>query len=122
MPVCLQILVEPVPDERDADGRAVWTDKIAICAGCTVSKPFWYRGAGGLVLSAQAQQPLTGALLQKAIVEVRPSHGIGLSLALLAGYALAGYQGALFANASGSAIARWSSACRGWCPARARTS
>lgn len=84
---------------RDADGQVVWMDKIAVCAGCTVSKPFWYRGAGGLVLVAQAHQPLTGALVQRAIVEVRPSHGIGLSLALLPGYALAGYQGALFANA-----------------------
>jgi 4-amino-4-deoxy-L-arabinose transferase-like glycosyltransferase len=66
-----------------------------VSAGATVSHPFWYKAPDSAVLSVQADQPLTGTLLQHEVKTRWPFHPVGLSVALLPGYALGGYLGAL---------------------------
>ncbi len=79
----------------DGRGGVLWTDKIAVAGDGTTSKAFWYRGADSRVLMIQGRSPLTATLLQREISTASPVHGLGLSLALLPGYALAGYGGVL---------------------------
>ena len=79
----------------DGSGNTLWSDKIWVEANGTTSKPFWYKGDDSRFLSIQARTPLTATLLQREIRTERPVHGLGLSLALLPGYAVGGYGGAL---------------------------
>ncbi|HEU5329863.1 MAG TPA: hypothetical protein VFU78_17370, partial [Thermomicrobiales bacterium] len=80
---------------KDQHGQMIWQDKVWVTAGATVSHPFWYKAPASAVLSVQADQPLTGTLLQHEVKTHWPFHPIGLSVALLPGYALGGYPGAL---------------------------
>lgn len=79
----------------DGRGRTLWSDKIWVEANGTTSKPFWYKGEDSRFLTIEARTPLTTLLLQREIRSAGPVHGLGLSLALLPGYALGGYDGVL---------------------------
>ena len=79
----------------DGSGKTLWSDKIWVEANGTTSKPFWYKGDDSRFLSIQARTPLTATLLQREIRTERPVHGLGLSLALVPGYAAGGYGGVL---------------------------
>ncbi|HEY8600094.1 MAG TPA: hypothetical protein VIL85_16775 [Thermomicrobiales bacterium] len=88
----------------DGAGKTLWSDKIWVEANGTTSKPFWYKGDDSRFLSIQARTPLTATLLQREIRTERPVHGLGLSLALLPGYAAGGYDGVLASLAALAAL------------------
>jgi hypothetical protein len=79
----------------DGEGRTLWSDKIWVEANGTTSKTFWYKGEDSRFLTIEARTPLTTLLLQREIRSAGPVHGLGLSLALIPGYALGGYDGVL---------------------------
>lgn len=84
-----------VIDLRDPNGASIWRDKVWVCAGCVVTHQVWYTHLTDGFLTIQATQPLTATFEQRAVVSKRPFHGLGLSLVMLPGYALAGWRGAL---------------------------
>ncbi|CAA9583821.1 MAG: hypothetical protein AVDCRST_MAG18-3533, partial [uncultured Thermomicrobiales bacterium] len=88
----------------DGAGRTLWGDKIWVEAEGTASKPFWYRGDDSRFLTIAARTPLTATLLQREIRTGRPVHGLGLSLALLPGWAAGGYGGVLATVAALAAL------------------
>ena len=88
----------------DSRGNTLWSDKIWVEANGTTSEPFWYKGDDSRFLSIQARTPLTATLLQREIRTERPVHGLGLSLALLPGYAAGGYGGVLVTLAALAAL------------------
>lgn len=80
---------------QDGSGAILWSDKIRVEANSTTSKAFWYAGADSRFMTITARTPLTATLLQREIRSAGIVHGLGLSLALLPGYALAGFGGVL---------------------------
>ena len=88
----------------DGEGRTLWSDKIWVEADGTTSKPFWYKGDDSRFLTIAARTPLTATLLQREIRTGRPVHGLGLSLALLPGWAVGGYGGVLVTLAALAAL------------------
>ena len=88
----------------DGGGNTLWSDKIWVEANGTTSKPFWYKGDDSRFLAIQARTPLTATLLQREIRTERPVHGLGLSFALLPGYAAGGYGGVLLTIAALAAL------------------
>ena len=88
----------------DGTGKTLWRDKIWVEANGTTSKPFWYKGDDSRFLSIQARTPLTATLLQREIRTEQPVHGLGLSLALVPGYAAGGYGGVLVTIAALAAL------------------
>ncbi len=88
----------------DGNDGLLWSDKIWVQANGTSSKAFWYTGRDSRVLRIEARTPLTATLLQREIRSDQPVHGLGLSLALIPGYALAGFQGVLATVAALAAL------------------
>jgi hypothetical protein len=80
---------------QDGSGAILWSDKIQVGANGTTVKAFWYAGADSRFLTIAAHTPLTATLLQREIRSAGFAHGLGLPLALVPGYALAGYGGVL---------------------------
>jgi len=80
---------------QDGSGALLWSDKIFVAANGTTTKAFWYVGADSRFMTIAARTPLTATLLQREIRSAGFAHGLGLALALLPGYAIAGYGGVL---------------------------
>ena len=80
---------------QDGSGAPLWSDKIFVGANTTTTKAFWYTGGDSRFMTITARTPLTATLLQREIRSAGFAHGLGLALALLPGYAIAGYGGVL---------------------------
>ena len=80
---------------QDGSGALLWSDKIRVEPNGTTTKAFWYAGADSRFMTITAPTPLTATLLQREIRSAGFAHGLGLALALLPGYAIAGYGGVL---------------------------
>lgn len=80
---------------RDTTGRVVRRERVALCPSCTITHPFWYKEPAGGMLAFEANEPIAATLLQREVRTRWPFHSIGLSLAMVPGYALAGAGGAL---------------------------
>ena len=80
---------------QDGAGAILWSDKFFVGANTTTTRAFGYTGADSRFMTIAARTPLTATLLQREIRSAGFAHGLGLSLALLPGYASAGYGGVL---------------------------
>jgi hypothetical protein len=80
---------------QDGSGNVLWSDKFFVGANTTTTKAFGYVGADSRYMTITARTPLTATLLQREIRSAGFAHGLGLALALIPGYAIAGYGGVL---------------------------
>lgn len=78
---------------RDTAGAVIDQHQLRLCAACVEHHSFW--SAGGGTVSVQADGQLSVTLLQREVRTQWPVHNLGLSLAMLPGYAFAGVRGAL---------------------------